>query len=113
MNGDALWVWCFPSVDSDLRRVLLSKSCLTQDGRDLHAFVFGQFRRTWYYVTTAEVQEPTALTKVRRRRCHDDEDPPEGCFSVRPLKFRFFLSLIFSVPGHSLFNSCHSERLQP
>ncbi|XP_056291871.1 DENN domain-containing protein 10 [Pseudoliparis swirei] len=64
VNGDALWVWCFPSVDSDLRRVLLSKSCLTQDGRDLHAFVFGQFRRTWYYVTTAEVQEPTALTKV-------------------------------------------------
>lgn len=64
VNGDALWVWCYPSVSSDLRQVLLSKCCLTQGGRDFHTFVFGQFCRTWYYITTVEVQEPTALNKV-------------------------------------------------
>lgn len=64
LNGDTLWVWCYPSVDSWLRQVLLSKCCLTQDGRDFHTFVFGQFNRTWYYISTAEVQEPTALKKV-------------------------------------------------
>lgn len=64
VNGDTLWVWCYPSVSSDLRQVLLRKCCLTQDGRDFHTFVFGQFCRTWYYITTAEVQEPTALNKI-------------------------------------------------
>lgn len=64
VNGDTLWVWCYPSVGSDLRKVLLSKSCLTQDSRDFRTFVFGQFNRTWYYITTVEVQEPTALNKV-------------------------------------------------
>uniref|UniRef100_A0A3B4Z152 DENN domain containing 10 n=1 Tax=Stegastes partitus TaxID=144197 RepID=A0A3B4Z152_9TELE len=64
VNRDTLWVWCYPSVGSELRQVLLSKCCLTQDGRDFHTFVFGQFCRTWYYITTVEVQEPTALSKV-------------------------------------------------
>ncbi|XP_068184266.1 DENN domain-containing protein 10 [Antennarius striatus] len=64
VNGDTLWVWCYPSVGSDLRKVLLSKCCLTQGSRDFHIFVFGQFCRTWYYITTTEVQEPTALQKV-------------------------------------------------
>lgn len=64
VNGDTLWVWCYPSVTAELRRVLLSKCCLTREGRDLHPFVFGQFRRTWYYMTTVEIQEHTALKKV-------------------------------------------------
>ncbi|XP_028324489.1 DENN domain-containing protein 10 isoform X2 [Gouania willdenowi] len=64
VNGDTLWVWCYPSVSSELRQVLLSKCCLTQEGKDFHTFVFGQFCRTWYYITTVEVQEPTALNKV-------------------------------------------------
>ncbi|XP_059930014.1 DENN domain-containing protein 10 [Gadus macrocephalus] len=63
-NGDSLWVWCYPSVTAEVRQILLSKCCLTQDGRELHSFVFGQFRRTWYYITTVEIQEPTALKKV-------------------------------------------------
>lgn len=65
VNGDTLWVWCYPSVSSDQRQVLLSKCCLTQDCRDFHTFVFGQFCRAWYYITTVEVQEPTALNKVK------------------------------------------------
>ncbi|PWA25638.1 hypothetical protein CCH79_00001332 [Gambusia affinis] len=64
VNGDTLWVWCYPSVSAELRQLLLTKCCLTQDGRDFHTFVFGQFSRTWYYITTLEVQEPTALNKV-------------------------------------------------
>ena len=63
-NGDTLWVWCYPSVTAEVRQILLSKCCLTKDGRDVHSFVFGQFRRTWYYITTVEIQEPTALKKV-------------------------------------------------
>jgi len=64
VNGDTLWVWCYPSVTAEVRRVLLTKCCLTREGRDLHPFVFGQFRRTWYYLTTVEIQEHTALKKV-------------------------------------------------
>ncbi|XP_061646091.1 DENN domain-containing protein 10 isoform X2 [Phyllopteryx taeniolatus] len=64
VNGDTLWVWCYPAVCSELRQVLLSKCCLTQNKEDFHTFVFGQFCRTWYYISTLEVQEPTALNKV-------------------------------------------------
>ncbi|XP_030627262.1 DENN domain-containing protein 10 [Chanos chanos] len=64
VNADTLWVWCFPSVSAELREVLLRKCCLTQDSNELHTFVFGQFCRTWYYITTVEVQEPTVLNKV-------------------------------------------------
>ncbi|XP_066549960.1 DENN domain-containing protein 10 [Amia ocellicauda] len=63
-NGDALWVWCYPSVSHALRELLLRKCCLTKESPELHTFVFGQFSRTWYYITTVEVQEPTALKKV-------------------------------------------------
>ncbi|KAJ8248161.1 hypothetical protein GJAV_G00238980 [Gymnothorax javanicus] len=64
VNQDVLWVWCYPSVSAEVRDVLLRKCCLTLDGAVLHPFVFGQFCRTWYYITTVEVLEPTALKKV-------------------------------------------------
>lgn len=80
MNGDTLWVWCYPSVGSDLRQVLLRKCCLTQDGRDFHTFVFGQFCRTWYYITTLEVQEPTALNKVQSRDCSNSDEQGSAAF---------------------------------
>ncbi|TRY91201.1 hypothetical protein DNTS_035385, partial [Danionella cerebrum] len=63
-NGDTLWVWCYPCIDAGLRDVILRKCCLTFDKQVLHTFVFGQFCRTWYYITTMEVQEPSALQKV-------------------------------------------------
>lgn len=110
MNGDTLWVWCYPSVSSDLRQVLLRKCCLTQDGRDFHTFVFGQFCRNWYYITTAEVQEPTALNKVHRctarlcqlpvsrqhqqlfiHMCHVEMIPPPPHFPSRSLIFQWLL----------------------
>ncbi|XP_027030671.1 DENN domain-containing protein 10 [Tachysurus fulvidraco] len=64
VNADTLWVWCFPAVSTELREVLMRKSCLCRDSPELHAFVFGQYNRNWYYLTTTEVQEPTALSKV-------------------------------------------------
>ncbi|XP_041066395.1 DENN domain-containing protein 10 isoform X1 [Carcharodon carcharias] len=63
-NGDALWVWCYPTVTAELRVLLLRKCCLSDENDVLHTFVFGQFRRTWYYITTTQVQDPTTLSKV-------------------------------------------------
>ncbi|KAI5617405.1 protein FAM45A, partial [Silurus asotus] len=64
VNADTLWVWCFPAVSAELRDLLMRKCCLSRDSEELHAFVFGQYQRTWYYLTSTEVQEPTALNKV-------------------------------------------------
>lgn len=64
VNADTLWVWCFPAVSAELRELLMRKCCLSRDSPELHAYVFGQYRRSWYYLTTTDVQEPTALTKV-------------------------------------------------
>lgn len=63
-NGDALWVWCYPSVTAELRALLLRKCCLTDESKLLHTFVFGQYKRTWFYITTVEVQDSPALKKV-------------------------------------------------
>ncbi|XP_072883973.1 DENN domain-containing protein 10 isoform X2 [Hemitrygon akajei] len=63
-NGDALWVWCYPTITAELRELLLRKCSLTGENDVIHTFVFGQFRRTWYYITTTQVQDPTALSKV-------------------------------------------------
>ncbi|NXS70047.1 FA45A protein, partial [Pandion haliaetus] len=63
-NGDALWVWCYPSVTAELRSLLLRKCCLTDENKFLHTFVFGQYKRSWFYITTVEVQDSPALKKV-------------------------------------------------
>ncbi|XP_072413418.1 DENN domain-containing protein 10 isoform X2 [Chiloscyllium punctatum] len=63
-NGDALWVWCYPTVTTEFRELLLRKCCLSDENDVLHTFVFGQFKRTWYYITTTQVQDPTTLSKV-------------------------------------------------
>ncbi|PKU31779.1 protein hypothetical protein [Limosa lapponica baueri] len=64
-NGDALWVWCYPSVTAELRSLLLRKCCLTDENKLLHTFVFGQYKRSWFYITTVEVQDSPALKKKR------------------------------------------------
>lgn len=63
-SGDVLWVWCYPSVTAELRDLLLRKSCLTDENKLLHTFVFGQYKRSWFYITTVEVQESPVLKKV-------------------------------------------------
>lgn len=98
MNGDTLWVWCYPSVGSDFRQVLLSKCCLTRDSRDFHVFVFGQFCRTWYYITTVEVQEPTALTKVENTKYSTAVEQQFIVFLFALTFFFFYLKIThFSV----------------
>ncbi|GAB1302587.1 DENN domain-containing protein 10 [Apodemus speciosus] len=63
-NGEVLWVWCYPSTTASLRNLLLRKCCLTDENKLLHPFVFGQYRRTWFYVTTVEVPDSSVLKKV-------------------------------------------------
>ncbi|XP_053160187.1 DENN domain-containing protein 10 isoform X6 [Hemicordylus capensis] len=63
-NGDALWVWCYPSTSAERRNLLLRKCCLTDENKELHTFVFGQYRLTWFYVTTMEVTDSSTLNKV-------------------------------------------------
>ncbi|KAF6317185.1 hypothetical protein mRhiFer1_004950 [Rhinolophus ferrumequinum] len=63
-NGEVLWVWCYPSTTATLRNLLLRKCCLTDENKLLHPFVFGQYRRTWFYITTVEVPDSSVLKKV-------------------------------------------------
>uniref|UniRef100_A0A8C9IK19 Uncharacterized protein n=1 Tax=Piliocolobus tephrosceles TaxID=591936 RepID=A0A8C9IK19_9PRIM len=63
-NGEILLVWCYPSMTATLRNLLLRKCCLTDENKLLHHFVFGQYRRTWFYITTIEVPESSILKKV-------------------------------------------------
>ncbi|XP_068955170.1 DENN domain-containing protein 10 isoform X2 [Petaurus breviceps papuanus] len=63
-NGDTLWVWCYPSTTAELRDVLLRKCCLTDENQQLHTFVYGQYKRSWFYVTTTEVPDSSVLQKV-------------------------------------------------
>uniref|UniRef100_A0ABI7WRE1 DENN domain containing 10 n=1 Tax=Felis catus TaxID=9685 RepID=A0ABI7WRE1_FELCA len=62
-NGEVLWVWCYPSTTATLRNLLLRKCCLTDENKLLHPFVFGQYRRTWFYITTVEVPDSSVLIK--------------------------------------------------
>lgn len=62
-NGEVLWVWCYPSTTATLRNLLLRKCCLTDENKLLHPFVFGQYRRTWFYITTVEVPDSSVLKK--------------------------------------------------
>lgn len=63
-NGDILWVWCYPSISAELRGLLLRKCCLAHENKGLHPFLFGQFKRTWFYIAAMHVTDPAALTKV-------------------------------------------------
>ncbi|XP_021109003.1 protein FAM45A isoform X3 [Heterocephalus glaber] len=63
-NGEVLWVWCYPSTTAALRNLLLRKCCLTDENKLLHPFVFGQYRRSWFYITTVEVPDSSVLKKV-------------------------------------------------
>ncbi|XP_054974847.1 DENN domain-containing protein 10 isoform X1 [Sorex araneus] len=63
-NGEVLWAWCYPSTTASKRALLLRKCCLTDESKLLHPFVFGQYRRMWFYITTAEVPDSSVLKKV-------------------------------------------------
>ncbi|XP_030058485.1 DENN domain-containing protein 10 [Microcaecilia unicolor] len=60
-NGDALWVWCYPSVRAELRDLLVRK-CFLAD--EIHPFIFGQYQRTWFYIAAVRVQDTAMLREV-------------------------------------------------
>ncbi|KAL7990573.1 hypothetical protein Chor_014003 [Crotalus horridus] len=62
-NGDALWVWCYPSTTTSFRDLLLRKCCLTDENKQLHTFLFGQYKLTWFYITTMEIPETSTLKR--------------------------------------------------
>ncbi|XP_072281116.1 DENN domain-containing protein 10 isoform X2 [Pyxicephalus adspersus] len=63
-NGDTLWVWCYPSFTDEFRQLLLRKCRLQEEEQPLYNFLYGQNRRTWYYITPAQVDGSSALDKV-------------------------------------------------
>ncbi|EPY73529.1 hypothetical protein CB1_002805001 [Camelus ferus] len=50
-------------MTATLRNLPLRKCCLTDESKLLHPFVFGQYRRTWFYITTVEVPDSSILKK--------------------------------------------------
>ena len=54
-NGDVLWTWSFPTIDSTLRELIMRKSTLSTvgDGNsevEPLSFVFGHYDTSWYYL---------------------------------------------------------------
>lgn len=52
-SGDLLWVWSFPTVQEDLRDVLLRRcTLLAQDTAEEGQLqsLFGHFDKLWYYI---------------------------------------------------------------
>ncbi|KAG8435815.1 hypothetical protein GDO86_013672 [Hymenochirus boettgeri] len=63
-NGDALWVWCYPSVTAELREILLRKCPLHQERPPPHSFLYGQHNRVWFYIAANQVEEVPVLDKI-------------------------------------------------
>ncbi|XP_072177389.1 DENN domain-containing protein 10-like [Diadema setosum] len=64
-NGDVLWTWSYPAVSSAQRKLLTRKCCLSQENGIVVPFVYGQFRREWFYIATVPVENGTVLKKVK------------------------------------------------
>eukprot|EP00057_Strongylocentrotus_purpuratus_P032004 XP_786352.2 PREDICTED: protein FAM45A [Strongylocentrotus purpuratus] len=64
-NGDVLWTWSYPSISSDMKKMLMRKCCLSQEGAIVVPFVYGQFHREWFYIMTVPVEYGSALKKVK------------------------------------------------
>ncbi|KAM8924861.1 DENN domain-containing protein 10 [Pelodytes ibericus] len=63
-NGDTLWVWCYPSISGEFRNLLLRKCSLRDEKASFHKFLYGQHRRTWFYITAVQVEDFSVLEKV-------------------------------------------------
>ncbi|KAM9325298.1 DENN domain-containing protein 10 [Gastrophryne carolinensis] len=63
-NGDTLWVWCYPSVTAELRKLLLRKCRLQEEERPLYSFLYGQHKHIWFYILPAAVDGCSSLREV-------------------------------------------------
>ncbi|KAM4636128.1 DENN domain-containing protein 10 [Discoglossus pictus] len=63
-NEDTLWVWCYPTITEELRELLLRKCCLREEKQPLRTFLYGQYKRTWFYITSMQVEGGSVLEKI-------------------------------------------------
>ena len=64
-NNDVLWTWAYPSITSEQREFLISKSCLGSDNPLPVSFLYGQWKETWYYISIINVGDGnTVLSQV-------------------------------------------------
>jgi hypothetical protein len=61
VNGDILCTWTYPS-NTILQREMMMRKCRLE-GLDSN-FLFGQFRRLWYYILFTDSPDTTKLPKV-------------------------------------------------
>ncbi|XP_063818778.1 DENN domain-containing protein 10 isoform X2 [Pseudophryne corroboree] len=64
-NGEALWVWCYPYISAEFRELLLRKCRLREDKpRPLYSFLYGQYKRLWFYIMLTHVAGASVLHQV-------------------------------------------------
>jgi len=69
LNSDVLLTWCFPTVNDQLRQVLLTKTSLEKEKISLN-FSFSKFKNTWIYIYTTYIDSsnnsnlPESLKRV-------------------------------------------------
>eukprot|EP00794_Sanderia_malayensis_P005220 gene5220-5876_t len=55
-NGDVIWTWTYPSVQKDLKELLIGKCSLsTADDSQDARLCFGKFKGIWYYFSVCSV----------------------------------------------------------
>lgn len=70
INSDVIWVWSYPTIEDEVREVIMRKCCLSSNDREsadslaLIPFTFGHFGRTWYYVHSRATESEEVLQKV-------------------------------------------------
>ncbi|XP_065071950.1 DENN domain-containing protein 10-like isoform X1 [Rhopilema esculentum] len=62
-NGDLLWTWTYPSIEKELKELLMKK-CPLACGIDGTPFVYGQFNKSWYHFITVKISENSKLPMV-------------------------------------------------
>ncbi|KAF2073893.1 hypothetical protein CYY_004781 [Polysphondylium violaceum] len=68
LNSDVLLTWCFPSINDQLRQVLLNKTSLEKEKISLN-FSFSKYKNTWIYIHTTSIDHssgtiPESLKRV-------------------------------------------------
>ena len=63
-NKEVLWVWSYPTIDGEVRELLMRKCTLDQEEESQLEFSFGHFLQTWYYLCNFQTAESHTLPKV-------------------------------------------------
>ncbi|GFR66068.1 protein FAM45A-like [Elysia marginata] len=60
-NNDVLWTWAYPSITSEQREFLISKSCLGSDNPLPVNFLYGQWKETWFYISIIKIEDDNTV----------------------------------------------------